>query len=241
MDVNITPGPISNKGVKLVPHWILGILYDQLALIHRVCVANDIKYWLISGTLLGQVRGAFLQKRESQAKSTTALPTTLKYYPSIIPWDDDIDVGIDKKDMDRLRTALTVEAAKHNYLVWNSVHGLKLFCRDNEGIGSDVFIYEQLHNNPENPQHTSLSAYTGYVWCLASKQSRAAWPRDYFLDDELTTLQKVPFGALSVYIPKSPTRYLFRLYGDDCMEVGRLDFNHLENKKHENAGIAFTL
>lgn len=49
------------------------IYFDQ------ICKANDIRYWLCSGTLLGAVR-----------------------HQGFIPWDDDIDVDVPQEDFERL-------------------------------------------------------------------------------------------------------------------------------------------
>ena len=54
-------------------------LYRLLAEFHRVCAALEIPYYLFSGTLLGSVRHA-----------------------DFIPWDDDLDVILLRKDYNRL-------------------------------------------------------------------------------------------------------------------------------------------
>ena len=51
--------------------------------IHRVCVKNNIKYALIAGSALGIVN-----------------------YKGFIPWDDDIDICIQRKDWNRFIKAL---------------------------------------------------------------------------------------------------------------------------------------
>ena len=51
--------------------------------IHRVCVKNNIKYGLMAGSALGIVN-----------------------YKGFIPWDDDIDVCIERKDWNRFIEAL---------------------------------------------------------------------------------------------------------------------------------------
>ena len=58
-------------------------LLDILVELDRICKENDIPYWLDSGTLLGAER-----------------------HGGFIPWDDDVDVCILRKDWKRLRNAL---------------------------------------------------------------------------------------------------------------------------------------
>ena len=185
------------------PQHINSRLYQQLALCHKVCLDNHIKYWIIGGTLLGQVR-----------------------HGGIIPWDDDCDVGIDVADMERLRKCLIPAVLQHGMSVDTTVHGLKIKCNKLRGVGTDIFIYTRQESR----------------WILASERSRKEWPNDYFLPDEISNLQLVNFGESgTVFMPSNPLRYLRTAYGNDCMTVAKLDYNHLENRKHDNAGIGVPL
>jgi len=58
-------------------------LLDILVDFDRVCRKNNIPYWIEAGTLLGAVR-----------------------HGGFIPWDDDIDIEVLKKDFKRLKKAL---------------------------------------------------------------------------------------------------------------------------------------
>ncbi len=54
-------------------------LLDMLSWFHEFCVSNHLRYYLIEGSMLGAAR-----------------------HHGFIPWDDDVDVGMPRRDYDRL-------------------------------------------------------------------------------------------------------------------------------------------
>ena len=54
-------------------------LLDMLSWFHDFCVANNLRYYALGGTMLGTAR-----------------------HQGFIPWDDDIDVGMPRKDYEKL-------------------------------------------------------------------------------------------------------------------------------------------
>lgn len=54
-------------------------LTNMFAWFHAFCVENDLRYYALGGTMLGAVR-----------------------HQGFIPWDDDVDVGMPRKDYERL-------------------------------------------------------------------------------------------------------------------------------------------
>lgn len=70
-------------------------LKEMLIDIKRVCDENDLKYYLVGGTLLGSIR-----------------------HGGFIPWDDDIDIALPREDYDRfinLANKLSKELIIRNY------------------------------------------------------------------------------------------------------------------------------
>ena len=82
---------------------IQAVALDILKDVHQFCVAHDIHYTLFAGTLIGAIR-----------------------HQGFIPWDDDVDVAMPRKDYDRFVS---------NY---QSENGYQLFCRERHG--KDVYI-----------------------------------------------------------------------------------------------------
>ena len=163
----------------------LGMLYDQLRVIHEVCSVKQIKYWVIGETLLGQVR-----------------------HGTIIPWNDNNDVGIRGEDKEKLLPILNDVARQNNMVIKDSVHGLKVSMKDSKGIGTDIFFYHK-----ESVSDNFLNGR----WVLHSDRSRKNWPKDWFLDTELDSIIVAPIGPTNVCVPGNPLRYLHTLYGSDCM------------------------
>ena len=117
--------------------------------IHRVCVKNNIKYGLIAGSALGIVN-----------------------YKGFIPWDDDIDICIERKDWKRFIEALDKDLDSNFYYQcfekdkkYNTIMGptmkirkrntyikevnflLKNRCKSGDGIFVDVIIYDNICEN----------------------------------------------------------------------------------------------
>ena len=117
--------------------------------IHRVCEKNNIKYGLIAGSALGIVN-----------------------YKGFIPWDDDIDICVERKDWNRFIEALgkdlkddfyfqcfekdkryntimgpTMKIRKKNTYIKEVNFLLKNRCKSGDGIFVDVIIYDNICEN----------------------------------------------------------------------------------------------
>lgn len=69
-------------------------LIDMLKWFHDFCEDHGIRYYLVEGTMLGAAR-----------------------HKGFIPWDDDIDVGVPRKDYDKLRTIMGDQIHDGRYLL----------------------------------------------------------------------------------------------------------------------------
>lgn len=86
------------------------ILYMLLAEVDRICAKHDLQYFLVFGGLLGSLR-----------------------YGDIIPWDDDIDIAMTRKDFERFKAVAPRELGEDfQYLDCSAMGGgafLDFMCR----------------------------------------------------------------------------------------------------------------
>lgn len=125
---------ISDEDLQRLKQVELGILDEFL----RICNANNIKYFLVGGTLLGAVR-----------------------HGGFIPWDDDIDISMIRSEYDRFieacKTQLSSEYALQCFdteancgLVFAKIRKNGTVMSEdysshiamNQGIWIDVFVYD---------------------------------------------------------------------------------------------------
>lgn len=72
-----------------------GVLYELLAEADRVCRKHGIDYFLIGGTAIGAL-----------------------YDRAILPWDDDVDIGMTRPDYERFLRVAPQELGKDYFLSW---------------------------------------------------------------------------------------------------------------------------
>lgn len=105
-------------------------MLEMLKYIDKICRENNIKYWLSSGSCLGAVR-----------------------HGGFIPWDDDLDVEMEKTDYDKLMKILS----KTN----NSQYKLQNYNTDNEYVHKFSKLRDAKSNVKENNSSDLWNKYSG--------------------------------------------------------------------------------
>lgn len=174
------------------------LLYlELLRFIDNVCDKYDIDYWIDYGTLLGAVR-----------------------HDGFIPWDDDVDLSVMRKDYEKLIEVLPKEISKYDY--FKKECGLTLLRENHENYFSDFnSVYDFEDEKKLLDEYKFL--FLQISW-LKPYVKVDFFPKDFILDDKLDYFKK---NYLS-------TKYKF----NQDIKYGKKVFS--EEIKIQNEKIGFT-
>jgi phosphorylcholine metabolism protein LicD/GR25 family glycosyltransferase involved in LPS biosynthesis len=196
------------KKLKTIKPSIVKLLYQMLYDTHNILKNNGIKYFIDGGTLLGAVR-----------------------HKGIIPWDDDIDIGIMQTDRTKF-LSLRSDFKKCGYSISKVWFGYKIFKSNKpliEGFNYsfpfiDVLLYKKMEGK-----------YT-----LAMKEARDEWPKEKWNEKQLFPLKLYEFGDYEVYGPQDHEKYFKTYYGDDWNEIAYREYDHEAEEEVEKVKVKLT-
>ena len=185
-----------HESLKICPPNIVKLLYQLAYDVHQILTSHDIQYWCNGGTLLGAIR-----------------------HGGIIPWDDDIDIGMMLKERERFLELKDV-FKKCGYSIVKAWFGYKIFYTkrtltkgfDYSYPNLDIFIY---HMNEQK------NRYEMYY-----KQARETWPNEWWFHDELFPLKALSFGDMELTCPRKCKDYFIRMYGKDWNKIAYREYDH---------------
>ncbi len=156
--------------------------------IDRICKKHDIKYFLTGGTLLGAVR-----------------------YGKIIPWDDDIDIGMLRPDFEKFRAVAPAELdkkfayASHTseencHYLFDKVRLKNTYFSTSfssafkiqDGLFVDIFVYDKTSDSEKN-QKMQINLIKSAIRLLNIKWTRRA---DRGMNGYVLSLLVKPFVKL---------------------------------------------
>tara|TARA_Y100000817_G_scaffold305593_1_gene289835 strand:- start:4126 stop:4833 length:708 start_codon:yes stop_codon:yes gene_type:complete len=184
-------------------HRIHMTLLNTLERLQRVLNRHNIKYWATFGTLLGSIREG-----------------------KIISFDDDIDIGVLKKDYFKIINDKDVQKdieieGLYTYQRLNAIR-VVLHKSNNDYVNNNIFIDIFPFDNKRNK-------YLQYSWF-----HRFIEPNHYYHLDELFPLKKGKLNHLEIMIPNKPIQYLERGYGNCSSDKGRCWKKKIKKNKIED-------
>ena len=145
------------------------VLYEILEEIVRICDKHNIPYFVIGGTAIGAL-----------------------YDKAILPWDDDIDIGMKREDYNKFLQIASQELREPYFLSW-------------------------IHTDPHSPYMT-LSKKTIYRLMVIMQSCFNSWKTlyynnvitttDHVLETSLNHLQPIKFGPLYLKAPDGLENFL---------------------------------
>ena len=207
---------------------------ELLSLIGKICKKYDIKWWLDYGTLLGSIR-----------------------HENFIPWDDDIDIGMMRKDYHRFIDIIYDEIEKNNladYIDigyrWRKFKGkginsfLQFYMRD-EKIGDhpllagvDVFPYDFMKDYDDtlgDSYNVSMNNFYQTIW-NGSEFSKLYMGLDYSeVIDKYYSQLNLTYDETNFIIPGVEGAFGYK--GTNFYELSILEYSEIfpisENKFNE--------
>lgn len=140
------------------------LLYvELLRFVDNVCKKHEINYWLDGGTLLGAVR-----------------------HGGFIPWDDDVDLTMLRKDYNKLLEVLPLEISKHDYFKENC--GLTLLIEGQKNYFSDFkSVYDV--DDKEGYLNDDIFSFLQIAW-LKPYVKIDFFPKDFLKTEKISFFKK---------------------------------------------------
>lgn len=193
-----------------------------LSAVDEVCDKLGLSYVIISGTLLGAVR-----------------------HKGFIPWDDDIDIGMDRADFDKFLKEGQQYLPKHLFIQHYSTekNDNKIFIKirnkntlfiendtedDNicHGIFIDVFPFDKCKKGEEEREYKRRAKFNLLVQCYSTKTVNTVQNplKRFFAKTVNKTYCKV-FPLCKVLRKEENRRRTLDAVGDDCYLLNMFSWN----------------
>lgn len=193
--------PQRNDGVRVFQQGNAKLL----SMLKKICEENNLRYWLYGGTLLGAVR-----------------------HKGFIPWDDDIDVGMLREDIEKLSKILSNSADLRISSVYDwyaKCHQLRLMPRDEKiPCFIDIFFFDLKQGDLEDIWEKNIELHKKMIEYFESDgfNKKNFWEANPYLKENtnISVFSYVndlftSFVSKSLLASKYATKKEYVLYGVD--------------------------
>lgn len=163
------------------------IMSNLLREFDRICRKHNIRYYCIGGTALGVIR-----------------------HKGWIPWDGDIDICINQKDYDILKSIVQDELPNN---MWFQNHEIDKNYPKNNSVQGKIrdlnSCYIEYTNNSDKSWHNGLQ-----LDIFIDEKYKYKMP-----DEDIFPLREKPFEDFNVFIMKNTEKYLDYVYGKEWIHL----------------------
>ena len=160
--------------------------------VQNILQEKEIIYWMIGGGLIGYIR----------------------HDKSLIPWDDDLDLGLlYTEDFENKILLFKKDIESLGYVLKNVDFGYKVVDIYND-VDIDLFIYIQ----------------DGSKIVFKYPFAKLFWPNDYFYINELFPLIDDYIDNVICKLPKEYKKFLIRAYGNNVLKEYKIFSVHKCNR-----------
>lgn len=190
------------------------MLVDMMKWFHEFCVRNNLRYYVLGGTMLGAIR-----------------------HEGFIPWDDDIDIGMPRNDYERLIELMNKETKgryvletpdteeKDFYYAFSKLYDTKTTLIENtkyqikRGIYLDIFPLDGVGNSFEESKRFAESVYK-YDDLLMLKIAGFRKGRSFYKNIAVFLFRFLPVNSKKI-LKKLTNKCKEKNY-DECTWIGNL-------------------
>lgn len=196
------------------PESQLMILRKMMEKFHELMEEENLQYFIDGGTSLGSIR-----------------------HKDIIPTDDDIDLGMLKKDFNskafsRVLTRIkkyTIDFENEDETLPKTTKNIQV--EKPKPYMTKIFIADFWLQNKETKRLSGTPTIDIFCWketktnkiILESPLQRTQYPNCFYSTNEFFPLKLYDFSTFKVFGVKDPLPYLNRYYGSDCLTTIKVD------------------
>ena len=165
----------SKDGVYMTKESDLEYLLQMYKRVRKIFKRCGIKYYALAGSLLGAVR-----------------------HKGIIPWDDDIDIGISVNDISKLKCVSKILQA-YGYSMKKVYFGYKIYNTKSWYNYPFIDVYI-----------TAKGQYT--------PAAKIMFPKESFPPEYERNIIEIPFEDTKIPVFRNSEEYLKQVFGNNCLE-----------------------